>query len=261
MVVVDGGRAWSSRGGKAMNATRLLASVRSVEEAALALAGGADVIDMKEPAAGALGAVTADTARAVVRRVAGKVLVSATIGDLPGRLDLVGPAVAAMFAAGVDVVKVGFFDRTDRRAILDGITRVAEREGRTVVAVLFADREVDVLPALAMLREYGLPGVILDTADKRRGSLRQIVTDAALGAIVRAAHGAGLWIGLAGSLAADDIDPLLRLRPDYLGFRTALCAEGRRETALDPQRFARIRARIPQVVADSSAILEAAVYT
>jgi dihydroneopterin aldolase len=242
-----------------MSATQLLASVRSLDEAALALAGGADVIDLKEPAAGALGAVTTGTARAVVRRVAGEVLVSATIGDLPGRLDLIGPAVAAMFEAGVDVVKVGFFDQTGRRAILDGISRVTDREGGIVVAVLFADREGDVLAALPTLRDYGLPGVILDTADKRRGSLRQIMTDTALRDIVRAAHGNGLWIGLAGSLAGDDIDPLLPLRPDYLGFRTALCAEGRRETTLDPERLARVRARIPRVVVGRPAIQEAAV--
>ena len=35
--------------------TRLLVSVRSAEEAEIALAGGADVIDVKEPRRGALG--------------------------------------------------------------------------------------------------------------------------------------------------------------------------------------------------------------
>ena len=37
--------------------TALLASVRSVAEAELALAGGADVIDLKDPSQGALGAL------------------------------------------------------------------------------------------------------------------------------------------------------------------------------------------------------------
>ena len=41
----------------------LLVSVRSAEEAASALAGGADVIDAKDPAAGTLGPVAAQVFR------------------------------------------------------------------------------------------------------------------------------------------------------------------------------------------------------
>ncbi len=45
---------------------RLLVSVRSVDEARLAAAAGADFIDLKEPSAGALGALPLATVRAVV---------------------------------------------------------------------------------------------------------------------------------------------------------------------------------------------------
>ena len=43
----------------------LLASVRSAGEAQVAVAGGADLIDAKEPARGALGAVDADVVSAI----------------------------------------------------------------------------------------------------------------------------------------------------------------------------------------------------
>src|SRR5205814_6984614 len=73
----------------------------------------------------------------------------------------------------------------------------------------------------------GLAGIMLDTADKRAGGLRRHLTDDQLAGFVRRARERGLIVGLAGSLGLADIAPLERLRPDYLGFRGALCAGGR----------------------------------
>jgi len=50
--------------------TGLLASVRSAAEAALAVTAGADIVDAKEPSAGALGRVDPAILRAIVREVA-----------------------------------------------------------------------------------------------------------------------------------------------------------------------------------------------
>ena len=49
---------------------KLLVSVRNATEAAAARAGGADIIDAKEPAAGALGAVRLTTFEDIVDAVA-----------------------------------------------------------------------------------------------------------------------------------------------------------------------------------------------
>ena len=65
---------------------RLLVSVRSVDEALRVAEGGADFIDLKEPARGALGGLPAGTIRDIVAalRAQGSTLpVSATIGDVP----------------------------------------------------------------------------------------------------------------------------------------------------------------------------------
>ena len=51
--------------------------------------------------------------------------------------------------------------------------------------------------------------------------------------------------GLAGSLGLADIAPLARHAPDYLGFRGALCKDGRTST-LDPERVRTVRAAIDQ---------------
>src|SRR5712691_8352699 len=57
------------RYGRGTSMTKFLASVRDVSEAEIALAAGADIIDLKEPARGALGAVEPAIIAAAVRRI------------------------------------------------------------------------------------------------------------------------------------------------------------------------------------------------
>ena len=85
---------------------------------------------------------------------------------------------------------------------------------------------------------------MLDTARKRGPRLTALLSTAALGAFVQAAHTNGLICGLAGSVTADDIAGLSRLRPDYLGFRGALCGGAAREAALSLAAAEQVRACI-----------------
>ena len=62
--------------------TRLLVSVRSATEALSALAGGAAIIDVKEPSRGPLGRADDMVIRAVLAAAADRVPVSAACGEL-----------------------------------------------------------------------------------------------------------------------------------------------------------------------------------
>ena len=64
--------------------TGLLVSVRSAAEARIALEAGADLIDVKEPRRGALGAADPAVWKDVCRAVAGRVPVSVALGELVG---------------------------------------------------------------------------------------------------------------------------------------------------------------------------------
>lgn len=214
--------------------TRMLASVATPAEAALALDGGADFIDLKNPAAGALGALPADVLSACVAVVGGRRPVSATIGDVPLDPPRVVEAVERTAATGVDIVKIGLFDGD-----LQGcLAALKGRPGR-LIAVLFADRSPD-LSRLGPLAAAGFHGVMLDTADKAAGPLLRHMDVPALAGFVARARGLGLLTGLAGSLRLADVPMLTALRPDYLGFRGALCGAGGRAGALDPQAFAAV---------------------
>ncbi len=224
--------------------TGFLASVASVPEAGVVLAAGVDVVDLKAPAEGVLGALPVAVVQETVRFVAGRRTVSAATGDLPPHPALVREAVRVVRAAGVDIVKVGFFGPARRREVLRALGEEAQA-GTTIVAVLFADREANLGADLAEIARQGLHGVMLDTWDKAGRGLRDHRSDEALGRFVAAARNLGLTTGLAGSLRAADIGPLLALAPDYLGFRGALCGAGGREGAIDAGAVLDIRTRIP----------------
>jgi uncharacterized protein (UPF0264 family) len=73
----------------------------------------------------------------------------------------------------------------------------------------------------------------LDTRDKTRGSLTQILAINEIEAFVFTAHSQQLLCGLAGSLRFEDINRLAFLQADYLGFRGALCQQHQRISELD----------------------------
>lgn len=219
--------------------TAMLASVTDAAEAAMALRLGAEVIDLKDPAAGALGALPLPAIAALTAAVGGRRLVSATIGDLPMVPALLLRAVRDTAGTGVDFVKAGLFAQAGRRRCIAALAAVS-RDTR-LVGVLFADQKFD-LALLDALADAGFAGVMLDTADKRAGGLRRHRSDGELAAFVERAGTLGLVSGLAGSLGLEDIAPLTALAPTYLGFRGALCANRARTGGLDPDSFAAVRA-------------------
>lgn len=223
--------------------TKMLASVTGPAEAEVALSGGADIVDLKDPAAGALGAVPTGIVRATVAAVAGRRPVSAVLGDLPMQPEILSARAAETAATGVDMVKVGFFAGGDGPACARALAPLADRT--RLVAVLFADQEPDteLIPVLA---ENGFFGVMLDTADKRSGRLLDHLPPLAVPGFVSRAKAFSLLAGLAGSLEAPDVPRLLPFNPDVLGFRRALCAGGARRGEIDAERVAAIRALIPE---------------
>lgn len=205
--------------------TALLASVRSLAEAERAVAGGCDWLDLKEPAAGALGAVPCAVAEAVVASHAGRLPISATIGDCWDTPAVIPGRVASLTAAGVPWVKVGVFAGRLAGDMAEAL-RAAVGEARGLIAVCFAE-DPPTEAHVAALAALGLKGVMLDTAHKHGGGLRQRLNPGEIAAFVAAARRHGLLTGLAGSLGAGDVAPLAALAPDYLGFRGALCEGGR----------------------------------
>jgi uncharacterized protein (UPF0264 family) len=220
----------------------MLVSVRNVSEALAAADAGADLIDLKDPSSGALGALGARRIAPIVaalRSAHPTTPISATTGDLPsGEHSIIMARVGEVHRCGVDYVKVGVQREPGSIALLGALAA----SGAPIVPVLMADRGID--PALldAALRLQSFAGLMLDLADKRGGSLLQRLPARELRSFVIAVQKRHRLAGLAGALRTEDVDGVLALAPDFAGFRSAVCA-GDRAGALDADRVRRLHER------------------
>jgi uncharacterized protein (UPF0264 family) len=176
---------------------RLLVSVANATEASAAFAGGADIIDAKDPLAGSLGAVPITVLAEIHAAVNGAHPVTAAIGDAADEAAI--EATACVFAAaGSALVKVGFagIASASRIAALTAAAMRGVRAGSAgdcgVILVAYADatRATSLAPAalVDVAAHAGARGVLLDTADKRGPGLRARIAPDALAAWVARAH-------------------------------------------------------------------------
>lgn len=212
---------------------RLLVSARNAAEAAAALAGGADIVDAKEPSAGALGAVTIDVLREMLSAVGAARPVSAALGDAQDAHAL-ERRVRAHALEGVAFVKVGFAGIADAVRVTELIASAvgaARTYACAVVAVGYADADrVGGIGGDALFdaaTRGGAAGVLIDTADKTGPGLVQLSPPAALSRYVSAARDRGLSIAMAGKLSAADLAVVRDVGADIAGVRGAACRAGR----------------------------------
>jgi uncharacterized protein (UPF0264 family) len=225
---------------------QLLVSVRDAAEAHAAVTGGADLVDAKDPQAGALGAVALPTFRAIMRAVDRARPVTAALGDARDE-DAVARAAAAFRTAGASFVKTGFAGVRDRGRLERLMAAAARAAGcDAVMAVAYADHDVVDAPAIGEVihaaGQAGLAGILIDTADKNGRALTQIVSAADIGGWAAAAHASGLRFAVAGKLTADDVDLVRAAGADICGVRGAACAGGRLG-AIAPERVSALSQR------------------
>lgn len=218
----------------------LLVSVRSAAEAAAALEGGADLIDIKEPARGPLGRADHDTMAAVIRFVDGRRPVSAALGELVD-----GESVPP--AAGLAFVKWGLaacHGACDWRGKL--AAQLAGHGPPRPVIVAYADWHQAGAPPLDEVVEFARawPGAafLLDTFVKdsspgtSRPSLLSWLSVVRVTELCRSLHEADVRVALAGSLDAEGITVLRCAEPDWFAVRGAACAGGQRGGCVEARR-------------------------
>lgn len=220
----------------------MLASVNSIEEALQALSANVDIIDLKQPALGALGALTTDMVKNIVVGINRRCPVSTTVGDLPMQAEIIYQAAKAMAETGVDYIKIGFFPGADWQQTIEQLAALAQ-QNIALIAVLFADTQPD-FSVIAALKNAGFKGVMLDTLNKNKGSLTQIMDKTDIKQFVKQVQDRQLICGLAGSLRLEDVVELVPYKPDYLGFRGALCQEHNRTAQLNKWSIIQIKRAI-----------------
>jgi uncharacterized protein (UPF0264 family) len=219
--------------------TGLLVSVRSAAEVDAALSGGADLIDVKEPAKGALAPAEAEVVGAVIAKVKGRVPVSAALGewspnaitDAHWHLEL-----------KLNYVKWGLAGYTTRLGwgedLLD--TRRELPVGMEMVAVAYADweRAKSVPPGelVRFARRFRFKAFLLDTWGKDGKTLLDFASAAEVGDLVESLRRSEIIVALGGSLRPEHVKQLKGVAPDYFAVRSSVCAAGKRDGVIDSAR-------------------------
>jgi uncharacterized protein (UPF0264 family) len=215
----------------------LLVSPCSIEEASRSLA--ADIIDVKRPPEGSLGA----NFPWVIRAVKGMTEkpVSAAIGDFDFRPGSAALAAYGAACAGADYIKIGlkFDGRRRAREVIGAVVRAVMEEfpEKSVVIAAYADfarlGTISPFEAACLAAEGGADVAMIDTGLKDGRSTFDFMDEGTLVDFTEANRGSGLLTALAGSLKFEDIDTLKRINPDIIGVRGMVCG-GDRSASIEP---------------------------
>lgn len=219
--------------------TLLLVSPKNLTEALTAYEGGADIIDVKNPEEGSLGANFPWVISEIRESIPSEVPVSAAIGDLPNLPGTASLAALGVIKSGADIVKVGIKGPEEKGEAVDlmmGVVKSVEEGASEVVVCGYGDhvRSETIDPMLIpdIASESGADIAMLDTAVKDGESLISFLDYGELEEFIQKCHSMGIRAALAGSLGFDEVKNLSELSPDIVGVRGAVCRDGDRREGI-----------------------------
>lgn len=201
----------------------LIVSVRDADEARLAVAGGAALIDVKEPKRGPLGRADDQTFADILAAVAGRLPVSQARGEL---IDEEGGPLPD----GAAFVKWGPFGakRTDWRAALLAQRARARCE---VVPCAYADVRETHTPTVEEVCQFAIDerfGVVLiDTFTKDGRTLLDHWNVSDLDRLAATCRAGGVRLAVAGSLSLQILAEVAKRDVAWIAVRGAVCDTGR----------------------------------
>ncbi len=206
--------------------TCLLVSVRDATEALAAIAGGAEVLDVKEPALGSLGRASSSAVQDVVAAAGGQVPVSVACGELAAPDLTCWPRQAL---AGVQFAKLGLSHAPRNWQAAWCTWRRGLPSHVTPIAVAYADWQASQAPPPAEVLAFAklhAGGILLDTHEKQ-WSLVQGMALVDIKTWIQRVHAAGLLSAVAGSLHIEHLPRLAAFQPAILAVRGCVCVPDR----------------------------------
>jgi len=216
---------------------KLLISAVNERDAEEAIAGKADIIDVKNPSEGALGANYPWIIRRIGQLAPENIEVSCTIGEAPGLPATMSLAALGAAATGVNYIKAGLHGiKTAEAAIhlIQSINKAVKdsQPSIKVVATGYADAKrigaISPLDIPDIAHEANADFAMLDTSIKDGRSLFTFLTQDQLETFISKAHKHRLKTALAGSLTKEDLVTVKALGANVIGLRGAACANGDR---------------------------------
>ena len=197
--------------------SKILASIKDLSEAKILIDTDIDIIDLKDPSKGALGRLEKNDIEIIVNFINKKKLTSSTVGDLPNDIELISENVDEVSSTNVDFIKIGVYDNSYIKTLCN------IKSCKKLIAVFFADKFLPTKNEIIELKESGFSGIMIDTSNKKSGNLFKHVTHSQINNFITRAQSMSLLTGIAGSINKTHIDDIIKLNPNYMGFRGALC--------------------------------------
>jgi hypothetical protein len=228
----EAGGKWECQRGRIVS--KLLISVRNQDEALQAYAGGADIIDIKDPRYGSLGAPVPSVIQSIVHTVP-TAMVSVAAGDLPNWPGTVALAIrGALTIPGIRWVKVGLVGPYALSS-MEGVWQALKSENVSqIIPVFYLDQDTwpVIKEATLAAAEIGIAAVVYDTLSKGQG-FDFWVSGQRLASLIRIAQDRGMWVGIAGHVTRSNLHLALDAGADVVGVRTAVCRNEERNGPLD----------------------------
>lgn len=217
----------------------LLISPINTQEAREAINGGADIVDVKNPKEGSLGANFPWVIKNIREITPNDMQVSATLGDVPYKPGTVALAAAGAVVSGADYIKVGLYGTKNYSEALEVMENVVKavkdlNEKAVVVASGYADAHrvgaIDPLEIPKVAADSGSDLAMVDTAVKDGKTLFDFMNEETISQFTGEIHDYGLKSALAGSVKEEQLPLLAKLGCDVAGIRGAACVGGDRNT-------------------------------
>lgn len=219
---------------------KVLISIRSPNELTACIEGGADIIDLKNPDEGSLGAAAPWFIKEVKNQVK-NYPISAAIGDMPNLPGTAALAAVGATFSGADYVKVGLYGtHTEGESVklMSAVVKAVKKQDPKVILVGagFADAEsyggIKPLKIPRVVHLAGADIAMLDTKNKDGKRLFDFLSLDKLKKFVNECHSFGLKAALAGSLRIEDLPVIYKLGTDITGFRGAACSKNDRKNGV-----------------------------
>lgn len=207
----------------------LMVSVQELEEAKEAVSGGADIVDVKNLKEMIVGSNFPPVIREVRSAFPNEIHVSVTLGAVPNQAGTVSLAVYGAAALGATSVKVGFVqtDYDTALRILKESRRALEGFTTKLIAATFADsylyEGLDPKLVIRLAEESRSDGILIDTLTKDGRNLFDFLDEATLKPLIDKGKDLGMSTALSGALRIENLDTLIRINPDIVGVRGAVC--------------------------------------
>ncbi len=218
---------------------KVLVSPKDIEEAKAVISGNSDIVDVKNPKEGSLGANFPWVIKSIKQLVEEKgngMKMSAAIGDFDYKPGTASLAALGAAASGAEYIKIGLHKIKTREEAIDLLTGVVKAvkdfdPTKKVVSAFYADykriNSISPFEIVEIGKEVDIDVAMVDTGIKDGRTTLEFLSEDELKSFVSESKSLGLVTALAGALRFEDIPVIKEIDPDILGVRGMVCGGDR----------------------------------